>query len=181
MSVQSPKLTLKDRFKHFLAKRIFKSEYEKIDMQRETFLTLQKDYEHKIEDATQRRNDFNAWAEKQTPADAVRIMLGNFDPKLLNGDISDLPEVLGDVEDQDPFLSKCYSLSNNDALDTIIQYLTREQIMHGIKQARTLEELNFARATLNGLSLLREEVERLAAVYMDRHARDEEFDEHEVV
>lgn len=124
--------------------------------------------------------EFEAYKKSLTVEDLVREQLKGFDPKLLD-DATDLPEVLGDVTAQEPFLAAMKSLNENDSLWTLVAYLTRNQILFSAKEAQDLASINFGRATINGWSLLREEVERLTTVFKARHAAEPEFDEHEVL
>lgn len=112
--------------------------------------------------------------------DLTRENLKGFNPRLLDNE-DDLPEVLGEVENQDEFLSKVKSLKDNPAFEIIANYLIRNQIMYSVKTATPLDEINFGRATINGVSLFKEEVARLSTVFEERHAKKPEFDEHEVV
>ena len=173
MSITVPKVSLLTRIRHAIARKLFASEVARVDLERETFLSLQASL--KADKA-----DFEAYKKTLTIIDLVREQLAGFNPRLLDTE-DDLPEVLGDIENQEEFLSKCKSLKDNYALDTILDYICRNQVMYSAKEANTLETINFGRATVNGASLCREEVARLAAVYTERHPVDGQFDEHEVV
>lgn len=153
-----------NRIKKALASGIFAEEYKDIAKQKAVLESIQRKIkeEHKI-------------------TSLVRNTLGGFDPKLLDTE-DDLPEVLGEVEAQDVFLAGMKRLKEDKHLWLLVDYLTRNQIIHAVKEAQTLDTINFARATINGWSLLREEVDRLTSVYVDRHPTNKlTFDEHEVV
>lgn len=131
----------------------------------------------RLEAATEQRNDY---VNNLSVVDLVREQLKGFDPRMLDTE-DDLPEVLGEVESQDSFLAAMKRLNEDEHLKTLIAYLKRNQVLHSAKEALTLDAINFGRATVNGLSLLDEEIGRLAIVYKTRHAQEPEFDEHEVV
>lgn len=163
-----------------VAEILLPEEVAKLNLSREAFLTARTGTEQATELLTKERRDYAAWAERQTVVSVVRRQLAGFDPKLLDEE-RDLPEVLGDVDEQDSFLAKCVSLKNDRALATILAYLKRNQVMHTAKEAQTLDAINFGRATINGLSLLEEEIARLATIHAERHPPEEKFDAHEVV
>lgn len=112
--------------------------------------------------------------------DLLREDLGGFNRNLLDSE-DGLPEALGSVEDQNAFLEGVRDLYGNESLWTILDYLTRDQIMYAVKEAETLAQVNFARASVNGWTLLREEVGRLHALWKERTSRPEEFDPHAVL
>lgn len=117
---------------------------------------------------------------KLTVVDLVREQLKGINPRILDNENDILVDVVGD-DSIDSFLAACHDLHKSIALSKIIDYLVRDQVLYSAKTAVGLEEINFGRATINGLSLLREEVERLDTVYAERHAVEPKFDAHEVV
>jgi hypothetical protein len=122
----------------------------------------------------------SSFADNLCIKDLVRENLKGFDPKLLDSE-DDLPEILGETEEQESFLSKMKSLSENKELELLISYLVRNQIRFSVIEAENLEAMNFGRATINGLTLLQDEIKRLATVYDERHAPKQKFNEFEVV
>lgn len=131
----------------------------------------------RLEDATRARTDF---INTLSVTDLMREQLAGFNPRLLDSE-DDLPEILGEVEAQDVFLAGMKRLEEDEHLKTLIEYLKRNQVLHSAKEAQTLDAINFGRATVNGLTLLVEEITRLAIIYKVRHEKDVEFDEHEVL
>lgn len=173
MAIRVPKLSLGARVRHAIARWLFAEEVAKVDLERTTFALL-------VEEQKESSRKLGEYKAGLTVTDMVREQLAGFDPKLFDTD-DDLPEVLGEVEAQSEFLSKCKALQENPALEVILAYLIRNQIVHSAKYAPTQEAINFGRATVNGVELFREEVARLAAVHTERHAAKPTFDEHEVV
>lgn len=166
-------ITWWDKLKHAIARMLLSTEIARVDLERETFLRLQ-------EDLKRQKELFRDEREAYTVTDMVREQLQAFDPRMLD-DEDDLPTVLDEVEGQDSFLAKMKTLNENKEFALVVAYLTRNQIMHIAKYADTTEKQNFGRATINGFELLKDEIARLATIYADRHAKEPEFDEHEVV
>lgn len=166
-------ITTWDRMKHAVARYLLSSEVDKVNMERETYKLIQDSVKRKLEDV-------EAYEKSIDIVAVFRKQIEGFDPHLLDTD-EDLPAVLGDIENQDAFLSKMKSLSDQVELRQLIDFLKREQIIHIAKYADTLDKQNFGRATLNGFELLMSEIDRLATVYVDRHKQDDDFDKNEVV
>lgn len=131
----------------------------------------------RLTEAAERREDY---INNLSVVDLVRAQLAGFNPRLLDNE-DDLPEVLGDTESQELFLAGMKRLNEDEYLKTLIEYLKRNQVLHSAKEALTLDAINFGRSTVNGLSLLQEEIARLTTVFDVRHEKQPEFDEHEVV
>lgn len=63
------------------------------------------------------------------------------------------------------FLSRAYDVVNNESFKLVIKSLIIESEHKAILDAATVEEVNFNRATINGLLLLEEELTQLATQY----------------
>jgi len=118
-----------------------------------------------------------------TVVDLVRKQLKGFDPKQL--DNSDDVELLymsenDESEGLDVFLAHCRDLRENPAFDPIMESLIRNQILFIAMESESNEETNFGRATINGLQLFRDELDRLVGIYKERHAKEEDFDPHDI-
>ncbi len=114
----------------------------------------------------------------------TRAQLAGFNPGALSdraSDIIDLIERDDGTEGVTEFLRKVHDLTENPAFAKVAEYLIREQILHGQLEANSLESLNFSRATINGVTLFLEEVERLNGIHLDRSRREEDFDAHDVI
>lgn len=119
--------------------------------------------------------------------DAVREQLKGFSPKLLDVAMYDIvdfsPSILDQYENEESetiFLSKVRDLYHNEAFRAITDYLVRNQIIYIAKEALNFNDVQFGRASINGIILVKDEVERLKAIYDERHPAKEEFDVHEV-
>jgi hypothetical protein len=119
--------------------------------------------------------------------DMFRKLMKGFNPKSISkheGETSYadiLVELEGDNESVDEFLKNVHEIYKNPAIGRIAEFIIRNQVLYSAKEATNLAELNFGRATVNGVSLFREEIDRLEGIYQERHAPEEDFDEHEVV
>lgn len=160
--------------RYWIATKLLPEEQKKLTMAQEAFERIKAQY-------AQNMAEFDAYKASLTVTDMVREKLAGFNPRLLDNPDTDLPNILGDVEIQDPFLAKMKTLNETQELHTLLDYLERNQVLYSAKEATGLDAINFGRATVNGLSLVREEIARLATVYAERHAGEPEFDEHEVV
>lgn len=119
--------------------------------------------------------------EKATITALVREQLKGFNPFLLDSDKEILAEFGNDSDALNTFLADVKDLHDNKAWPRIRDYLVREQIMYGMKEAEDLIQTNFSRATINGITLMDEEIDSLYAVYVKLHEAQGEFDDTEIV
>lgn len=163
--------------KHWLRRWVFADELDAADL-----------YVKEAEDELKRAKEIREEAERDrrearmnlSVVDLVREQLNGFNPRLL--DVSDeLVEMMDGEDSVDSFLAEAKKLYDNTALPKILDHITRKQIMESTVEALTLETINFGRASINGCSLVREEVERLHTAFVLRHAPKEEFDAHEAL
>lgn len=141
----------------------------------------------RLDDQDRIMRELHEHNSKLTVTDLVREQLKGFDPKMLDSAMYDrvddtdiLSEWYGEDADE-AFLANVKSLRKNTAFEPIINFLIRNQILYTTKEAPNAASNDFGRATINGLVLFREEVDRLCAVYEERHKPDEEFDAHAAV
>ena len=167
--------------RHKIARALLSEEVARVDMERRAFLEAKEGLAVSRRALADEQKRFEAYKQSLTITDLVREQMKGFNPKLLDS-ADDLPEVLGDVEDQDTFLARCKSLAEADTLRTIAAYIMRNQIIYSAREAETLDTINFGRATINGVSLMLDEVDRLATIYSERHPpKEPEYDVNEVV
>lgn len=114
--------------------------------------------------------------------DVFRERMKGFKMSLLDdhGGILDAKDLV-DADGVESFLSKAHDVANNEAFSRVLEYLQRNQVQFVAMEGKTLEEINFARATFNAIALIQEEFGRLSAVHKERNAPKEEYDTHEVV
>jgi hypothetical protein len=118
--------------------------------------------------------------KKGSYSELMREATAGFDMKSLH-DTRELEEIYDDEEALEAFLARVRDLDANPALDAILNVIKRNQMLHTALNAKSLDEVNFGRATINGLQLFREEVDRLVGIYRSRHTHEGEFDRSEVV
>lgn len=157
----------------WLKRQLFSKDLVRLEEQDRAFKYRQNLLELREKDVERERASFDV-------TDLVREQLAGYNPLELDADgaILDLPELVGEEGGAEAFLAKVHDLANNTALDIILRFLTREQVLITAKEAGDMASINFGRASINGLTLLREEVERLDAVYVEKHAPPEPFNEH---
>lgn len=125
---------------------------------------------------------FEAKKRSLNVVDLVRENLKGFNPRLLDSEDDILAVVMDEGEDSEAtFLSKMHDVFENKQLWRLADFIMRDLIIYAVREAEDLKAINFARASLNGVGLLREEVERLNTVYLEKHAKPEAFDEFEAL
>jgi hypothetical protein len=133
----------------------------------------------------------------------VREQLGGINPEILrenytfdrntkSGNYSE-PDVLwslsgsdnpdGDASmTQENFLAEMHRIRDNKAMARLVSFLMRDQVIHVAKYAEDQARADFGRATINGLSLIRESIERYATMHVELHKHDEtDYDRHAAV
>lgn len=159
----------------FLARILIPKTLKSLEKARESAEGLQKEYAHLIEI---KREEI----AKIDVVDAFRARMKGFKTSLLDdhGGILDAKD-LADDDGLESFLSKAHDVANSEAFSRVLEYLQRNQVQFVAMEGKTLEEINFARATFNAIALIQEEFGRLSAVHKERNAPKEEYDTHEVV
>ena len=74
--------------------------------------------------------------------------------------------------------SQAAILNKNKAFQAVISHLINVQGNYSMKEAEIMEHVAFGRATINGLSLMREEIARLTSLHNDSLIKEEDFDRH---
>lgn len=110
----------------------------------------------------------------------VREQLKGFDISLLNTD-EDLEDSFPEGEGLDAFLDQISELKKNTAFPKLCAFLIRNQILYMALEAESSQQMNFARATINGIKLVQEEIDRLHVILETKREKEEEFDPGEVV
>ena len=64
-------------------------------------------------------------------------------------------------------------MRSNPAFEYILNELINAQGNFTVKNAQTLEQVNFGRATINGLQLFKEEIEKLSNQYREKHTTED--------
>lgn len=117
----------------------------------------------------------------------MRELLKGFDPTLVdfvpegpNGGVN-ATDILEEIKQQTgsdgtEFLAGIKEAYKNDALRRLDKFLIRNQIVYSAREAETLDQINFGRATVNGLVLRQGEIDRLYGVYLARHPDEEPYD-----
>ena len=174
--------------KRRIALWLLDSDAKAIKMERDTFneinnqiKVLQRQLE---EQKVQVDEDWEKYKRSFTIVDLAREQLKGFSTKLLDSEEDIF--VIAEKEDKHVnLLSDAHTLVKNTTLMDIIAYIKRNQIYHIAMNAGSEGELqaeiNFSRGTVNGLELLKEEIERLDGIYLERHPQIEAFDPHKAL
>lgn len=156
-----------NQIKQFLANRVFRKEYKRIEIERKAFIQARE---------AQEKNEkkYREFMQSRTITDLVREQLHGFDfQKQRNGFLEDIPA------DQLPsFLEEAVTIMKGRVFPHVEEYVRTNQIDETINDAETIEHVNFGRATLNGIALIREAMESLVTEYDERHKTQEPFDKH---
>ena len=76
------------------------------------------------------------------------------------------------------FVKAVHLLSQSKELRLILNNLIKNQVLFVAQEAVDMDQMSFGRGTINGLSLFKEEIEKLSSIYMDSIKKEEEFDKH---
>lgn len=85
------------------------------------------------------------------------------------------PEYLRKIE------ARCLELRQDEVLQLIIEKLMAVQINFIAKRAETMELVTFGRGSINGSSLVMEEIERLASNHEDRLLKPDGYNQFDVI
>lgn len=154
------------KLRDYAVHHIFYQEAKKLNVELEKYRKLNKDF------SVQR---------------LVRSQLKGFDTSVLSKSVWDgsdnaisIEEAYEVDESREAFLAKVHDLAQSKELEGILTYLVRNQILFTAKEAVGVEQELFGRATINGLTLVRDEIRRLDAMYRSEHAPKESFDKFSV-
>lgn len=160
-----------------IAHKLLKEEVAGINLQRDAF-------KQASEQLTDREKSFEIHRNKVTYSDMMRESMKGFNPLLLDyvGSEDDILDSITEKEESvSDFLSNIKSISRNPAFKSMCKWIIRNQIIFTALDSENMDQVNFGRASVNGVKLVEDEVNRLALVYDERHTSEPEFDEHEVV
>lgn len=101
-------------------------------------------------------------------ADLIREQLKGFNPQVLDENTDVLETFLFEAE-KDEFMAKIKEINNNPHFFALLDFLVKEQLLFLAKEANDLSQVNFGRATINGISLIKEEVQRISRLYDELH------------
>lgn len=152
-------MTIIKKLKNYLATTVFKEEVLEIE------------------------NEKNLWKrarEGLSVVDLVREQLSpSFNRDLLKNE-DDLLEQFVEKDAEMAFLTDVHQLAENGSLKIISDFIIRDKLWNIGTLAEDMVRVNFDRATINGIKLLLEEIERLDGVYNTLNPSREDFDRHEI-
>lgn len=169
---------------HWLKQKFFKDE---IALQQNVQAKLQEGLDKLEESRRKFEGEVLKYGMSVNVVDLVREQLKGFNPRLLDRiENSDQADILAEIEAEEggnveAFLAECKQITTTDAFLRVCNYLIRNQVIYTAKEARAEIAINFGRATINGVSLMREEIERMAGIWEERSKAPEPFDKHEAI
>lgn len=84
-------------------------------------------------------------------------------------------------DDYKSFLSDANVIFTRPVFDAVISHLANMQVEYVAKEAQDLRQVDFGRASINGIALVREEFERLKSLYESTIKPEEKYDKHDIV
>lgn len=142
------------------------------------------------------RTDRFKFRDSLSVVDLVREKMRGFDPKLVldgklsfnesTGGLDIISDIFSDAKlagyptDND-FLADAKKINDNRALSVICDYIKKNQIIFTVSASKNMEQVTFNGGTINGLELVREQVELLNKIFLEKNVAKEEFDTHAAV
>lgn len=84
-------------------------------------------------------------------------------------------------KDKDELYANANLILNNNAFKKIKKHIINLQGNYSIKEAENMSQVAFGRATINGILLFNEELERLSALHKEKTKPEEDFDKHDLI
>ena len=157
-----------------LKQRLFRKEYESLRL-RESAL-----------DSKVLAFELKARALEPDVVKATRELLKGFDLSALKNSLyaNEMEDVLlaqGGEAEQLVFLSKIKDVYDNKQFQSLMDYIVCNQVLYSFRVADNLGSMNFGRATVNGVSVVKDEIERLTKIYRERTAPVEAYDDKKII
>lgn len=165
VSKRSISMVIIKKIRNWVVRKFLKKELEELSDAKEAYILLKQNMQRNIE-------DFDKQKSSLTVVDIVRAQMEGINPKYIH-DVTD--SILNEIPESEveEFLAKVHELKKDDALGRIIRYLKAVQMKHTATEALTIDTVNFGRASVNGLSLVDDEIDVLSTLYDERHADDD--------
>ena len=85
------------------------------------------------------------------------------------------------MDDYKQFLTDAGTLFRNPTFKAVKDYLISCQIEFAAKEAQDMRQVDFARASINGISIMWEEFERLNGLYEEMVKKNDSYDKFDIV
>ena len=95
--------------------------------------------------------------------------------------IHHLSEAMKEPGVRHAMLRSAKQISQEPAFKAVLEWLIVSQVLFSVKRAANMDQVNFGRASINGIELVLEEIEYLANLFDSENKVDEPFDPHEVI
>lgn len=110
----------------------------------------------------------------------VRRKYKGYNPSKLIGGQED---VLHDIPEGERlgFLGDLADVIENDSFRTLMEDLYTKQLITTSLESEDIDEVNFGRATINGIKIVEESLERYANIYYERSSDESDYDEYSII
>lgn len=115
-------------------------------------------------------------AEWLYPTDMAALTRANLNAIKVEPYIEDLS-----VEEYREFLNKAHEIWANPVFRKVKDHLMSAQVDYVARQAQDLRQMDFARASINGLSLIWEEFEHLNSLFENLNKKEDIYDRYDIV
>jgi hypothetical protein len=115
-------------------------------------------------------------AEWLYPCDMAALTRKNLNDIKVDSAYLDLPQ-----DDYKKFLAEASVIFNRPEFKEVTSHLIAAQVEYVAREAQDVRQMDFARASINGISLVFEEFERLNSLYEATVKPKEDYDIHEIV
>lgn len=115
-------------------------------------------------------------AEWLYPTDMAALTRANLNAIKVEPYIEDLS-----VEEYREFLNKAHEIWVNPVFRKVKDHLMSAQVDYVARQAQDLRQMDFARASINGLSLIWEEFEHLNSLFENLNKKEDIYDRYDIV
>jgi len=151
----------------------FKERREELQKKAETLQAKEAELE-------KRRREIEKEYTDQALRHLVRRKYHGFNPSELIGGQED---VLHDIPEAERlgFLGNLADVIENDSFRKLMEHLYTKQLITTSLESENIDEVNFGRATINGLSIVEESLERYANIYYERSSDESDYDEYSII
>lgn len=90
--------------------------------------------------------------------------------------IGDITDTMTEVQRKE-YYAAAHDLYKNETFRKICDFLVSKQVLHIATSARDITEVNFNRATINGISLIWDELKTAEGIYLKNNEAEGSFDQ----
>ena len=159
-----------------LKRWVFSEELEDIRKQRRK---LSEEWDRLDDRKKDLRREVEDEYDQQMILHMLRRKYKSYNPDKLSGP-EDILETMGKQEQMD-FLTNVTDVIENKHFRNLMEHLYTRQLISSALDGEDIDAINFGRATINGLSLVEETLERYATLYYERTSDQSDYDEYSII